>query len=76
MTVDVFHPCEWLDSVAAAAPFQPSKPSHLLDLPGYVALLCDGDKLALLLDSYARVVPGMVLEFERARLSDRLVTRR
>lgn len=75
MTVDVFHPCEWLDSVAAAAPFQPSKPSHLLDLPGYIALLGDGDNLTKI-DSYAKLVPGMVLEFERARLSNRLVTRR
>lgn len=75
MSVDVFHPCEWLDSVAAAAPFRTSGPSHLLDLPGYVALLCDGDNLTKI-DSYARSVPRMVLEFERARLSNRLVTRR
>lgn len=75
MSVDIFHPCEWLDSVAAVAPFKPSKPSHLPDLPGYVALLCDGDNLTTI-DAYAPHVPGTVLEFERARLSDRLVTRR
>lgn len=75
MSVDIFHPCEWLDSVAAAAPFRTSGPSHLLDLPGYVALLCDGDGLTKT-NTYAPHVPRMVLEFERARLSERLVTRR
>lgn len=73
--MDIFHPCEWLDSVAAAAPFRPSKASHLLDLPDYVALLCDGDGMVTR-DTYAVRVVGMVLEFERARLSKRLVTRR
>lgn len=75
MSVDVFHPCEWLDSVAAAAPFRPSHPSAFTDLPGYVALLCDGDGLTKT-NTYAPNVPRMVLEFERARLSNRLVTRR
>lgn len=74
MSVDVFHPCEWLDSVAAVAPFRHSGVSGLMDLPGYIGLQCDGDHNLRSRNKFRDV--ELVEEFERARLSERLVTRR
>lgn len=72
--MDIFHPCEWLDSVAATAPFLHSGVSGLMDLPGYIRLACDGDHNTKTGRRFQDI--SLIEEFERARLSNRLVTRR